>query len=131
MGKKAHGRLLHEIRDALIRHGFKPTTITTLETPERVRGLRVPGFTLRKHNDGKSVLLTHRLSRDPVLPDRDAAQALGQVQMRHLARYHAALEPEGFVCVDIHSRDPVKPYALWRRADEGRQRRNERQSTLL
>ena len=119
MGKKAHGRLVHELRAALIRHGFKPTTITTLEAPAGARQVRTPGFSLQKHSDCKSVRLRHRLSREPARLDRGAAQALGQVLVRHLVRYHAALEQEGFVCVDIRSHNPLEPYALWRRADEG------------
>ena len=118
MGKKAHGRLVHEIRAALIKHGFKPTTSTTLETPEGTLQVRTPGFSLQKHNDGKSVRLFPRLSREPATLDRGAAQALGQMLMRHLVRYHAALEQEGFVCIDIRSHNPREPYALWRRPDK-------------
>ena len=123
MGKKAHGRLVHELRAALIRHGFKPTTSTALETPAGTLQVRTPGFSLQKHNDGKSVRLLPRLSREPAVLDRAAAQALGQVLMRHLVRYHAALEQEGFVCIDIRSHDPLEPYALWQRANEGSRRR--------
>lgn len=110
MGKKAHGRLVHELRAALIRHGFKPTAVTMLATPEGARPVRTPGFSLQKHNDGQSVRLSYRLSREPTGLDRAAVQAQGQVLMRHLVRYHAPLEQAGFVCIELCSRNPLLSY---------------------
>jgi hypothetical protein len=59
MGKRAHGRLVREVREALYRTGFMPTRITRMDTPKGPRPVRSPGFKIEKHNDGKSVRLFH------------------------------------------------------------------------
>ena len=120
MGKKAHGRLVRELRDVLINSGFKPAALTALQTPAGARPVRAPGFSLRKHHDGRSVRLSYRLSRRPQGLSRDEAQAQGRTLLRLLARYHVPLERAGFVCAGLHSRDPLNPYSLWRRAEPGR-----------
>jgi hypothetical protein len=120
LGKKDHGRLVHEIREALIKHDFKPTAVTQLETAEGSRAVRSPGFKLEKHNDGKSVRLSHRLAVQPSNEalDWQSRQAMGGAQMKRLIRYNEALEQEGFICLAINSRDPLTPYSLWRRTDD-------------
>ena len=119
MGKKDHGRLVHEIRDALIKHGFEPTRITQLETAEGLRSHRTPGFQVEKHSDGKSVRLSYRIANRPSVEamDWEARQALGCALIKKLARYNATLEHEGFTCIALNSRDPAAPYSLWRRAE--------------
>jgi hypothetical protein len=119
MGKRDHGRLVHELRDALIARGFEPSRVTQLRDGAGVRSVRAPGFALQKHSDSKSVRLSHRAGRVTVPgPAADWAdwQARGAAQMRLLVRYHGALEHAGFVCVGVDSRDPMNPYSLWRRA---------------
>ncbi len=122
MGKKDHGRLVHEIRDALIRRGFQPTSVTQIETAEGIKAARVPGFKLEKHHDSKSVRLTHRTLDSPSLKamEWDARQTEGGIQMRMLVRYNATLEQEGFNCISINSHDPLTPYSLWQRARKSR-----------
>ncbi len=117
MGKRDHGRLVHEIRDALIKHGFKPTSITQVETPEGLNSARAPGFKLEKHNDSKSVRLAYRTLDSPSLKTMDwnTRQIEGSIQMKMLIRYNAILEKESFTCIAINSHDPLTPYSLWRR----------------
>ena len=119
MGKRDHGRLVNEIRDALIKHGFEPTRITQLETPEGVRSYRTSGFKVEKHSDSKSARLSYRMAIVPPIETMDwgLRQALGVAQMKRLVGYNAALEQEGFTCIAINSRDPASPYSLWRRAE--------------
>ncbi len=118
MGKRDHGRLVHEVRGALIKDGFEPTRVVSLDSPEGSRGARIPGFKVEKYNDGKSVRLSHRTPRQPSAEEMGwhARQSLGGALMRRLVGYHAVLEREGFVCVAINSREPLAPYSLWRRA---------------
>jgi hypothetical protein len=123
MGKKEHGRLVHDLRDALIRRGFEPTCVTQLETPEGLLPCRTPGFNIEKHNDSKSVRLSYRmakaLSAEAISSiDWQSRQALGCVQMKHLVRYNAVLEQEGFIFVAVDSRNPLAPYSLWKRTHE-------------
>ena len=118
MGKRDHGRLVHELRDALIAHNFRPSGVTRLEGGADARSIRVPGFALQKHNDGRSVRLSHRTGHVGTPgPAADWAewQARGAAQMRLLVRYHAALEQAGFVCVGVDSSNPMNPYSLWQR----------------
>lgn len=119
MGKRDHGRLVHEIRDALIKHGFKPYRSTQLDTPEGLRGARSPGFKLDKHHDGKSVRLFYRMAVAPSVEamDRNSSQAQACALMKKLVRYNATLEQEGFTCLAINSHDPLASYSLWRRAN--------------
>ena len=121
MGKRDHGRLVHEVRDALLKHGFAPTRLTRLETPEGVRTVRSPGFKLDKHHDSKSVRLSYRLAVQPEVDGTDwlSRQALGAAQMKRLVSYHSVLEQEGFTCLELNSRNPLAPYSLWRRATGG------------
>ena len=119
MGKRDHGRLMHELREALITRGFEPSRVTRLQDEADTRSVRVPGFSLQKHNDGKSVRLSHRAGRvvgEGPATDWAEWQARGEARMRLLVRYNAPLEGAGFVCVGINSRDPMNPYSLWRRA---------------
>ena len=114
MGKKTHGRLVHEIRQLLLRRGFDPTRVTHLATQ---KGVRSPGFKVEKHNDGKSVRLFH------VLPE-----FMGEVRNRHVARpprrvrrdrlfeYSVPLEQEGFTCIAVNNQGPLAPHSLWRHA---------------
>ena len=118
MGKRDHGRLVHEIRDALIKHNFKPTRITQLETTEGLRSYRTPGFKVEKHTDSKSARLSYRAADTPSMEamDWNSRQALGCALMKKLVAYNAVLEQEGFTCITINSRDPTAPYSLWRRS---------------
>jgi hypothetical protein len=116
LGKKAHGRLVHEIRQSLLRHGFYPTRITQLEAQKGVRELRLPGFKVEKHNDGKSVRLFH------VPPDfvaearsRHLTRPAGRVRRDGLVEYGVPLEREGFTCIAVNSHGPSGPHSLWRR----------------
>ncbi len=121
MGKKAHGRLVHEVREALYRAGFMPTRITQLDTPGGLRAARSPGFKVEKHNDGKSVRLLHVMTGAAAKPsDRHSRLSLEREQMKRLIGYNAALEQEGFARVAIHGQDRSAPYSLWRRAAEAR-----------
>lgn len=118
MGKKDHGRLVHEIRDALISGGFEPTQITPVESPEGKRALRSPGFKVEKHTDSKSVRLSHRTAQQSPSSeemDWETRQAEGSALMRKLIRYNVPLERAGFVCIAVDSRDAFAPYSLWRR----------------
>jgi hypothetical protein len=118
MGKRVHGRLVHEVREALYRAGFMPTRITQLDAPKGTRPVRSPGFKVEKHNDGKSVRLFHITSDDPwEAMERHSKLSLGYVQMRSLVSYNTALEQEGFSRIAINNRDPLAPYSLWRSVD--------------
>jgi hypothetical protein len=123
MGKRDHGRLVHEVRSALINGEFEPTRVVSLDSPEGMRGARIPGFKVEKYNDGKSVRLSYRTAQQPSVDEMGwhARQALGGALMRRLVGYHAVLEREGFACVGINSRDPLTPYSLWRRTEESEQ----------
>ncbi len=114
--------MVHEIRDALIRRGFKPTSIIQTETSEGLESTRVPGFKLEKHSDSKSVRLSHRTMDSPSLKamDWNTRQIEGGIQMKMLVRYNAILEQEGFNCIAINSHDPLTPYSLWRRINGNR-----------
>jgi hypothetical protein len=120
MGKKDQGRLVHEIRDTLIKHDFKPVRITQIETPEGLRGIRTSGFKVEKHHDSKSVRLYYQMALTPPVETMDwpSRQALGAAQMKRLVRYNEILEREGFTCMSINSRDPSAPYSLWRRVHQ-------------
>lgn len=61
MGKKAHGRLLSEIRTTLIGTGFFPKRVTLLdaEPGERQRAVYSDGFTLAKYRERKSISLAY------------------------------------------------------------------------
>jgi hypothetical protein len=116
LGKKAHGRLVHEIRQSLLRHGFDPTRITQLETQKGVREVRSPGFKVEKHNDGKSVRLFHvppSFARE--VGNRHVARPIGRVQMDRLVEYGVPLKQEGFTCIAVNSHGPSAPHSLWRR----------------
>ena len=123
MGKRDHGRLVSEIRSALLRRGFEPSRVTRLETPEGARTVRSPGFKLERHSDSKSVRLSYRGADGPLPKATDlvSRQALGRARMKRLVGYNAPLEQEGFTCVGLDSRDPLAPYSLWRRASHSRQ----------
>ncbi len=120
MGKRDHGRLVHEIRNALLDSGFQPTKLTQAEAA--VNGpplcIRQPGFTLQKHHDSKSVRLSYRSTGapSPVAGGLVERQAFGEVMMRRLVSHNAALEGAGFVCLEINSQDVTAPYSVWRRA---------------
>lgn len=113
MGKRVHGRLVHEVRDTLYRAGFMPTRITQLDTPKGQRPVRSPGFKVEKHNDGKSVRLFHITTAGPA---EATERHLKCVQARGLAFYNKALEQKGFTRVAINNRDRLTPYSLWQRA---------------
>jgi hypothetical protein len=119
MGKRDHGRLVHELRDSLVAQGFEPSRVTQLRDESGARSVRTPGFLLQKHTDSKSVRLSHRAGR--VVEEGPGVtwakwRERGEVRLRLLVRYHAALERAGFACVGVDSRDPMNPYSLWRRA---------------
>ncbi len=121
MGKKAHGRLVHEIREALYRAGFMPTRVTQLDTPKGLRAMHSPGFKVEKHNDGKSVRLLHVTTRVAAEPsDRHSRLSLEREQVKRLIGYSAALKQEGFARVAPPIRDRPAPYSLWRRTVEAR-----------
>ncbi len=117
MGKRDHGRLVQEIRTALINSGFEPSRITQMESAEGTRAVRSPGFKVEKHTDSKSVRLSYRVPRQPSGAEMSwhTRQSVGSVLMRKLVRYNATLEQAGFTCIAINSRDPLAPYSLWRR----------------
>ena len=121
MGKRDHGRLVHEVRDVLIRHGFKPNQLTQLETPEGRREVRTPGFKVEKHSDSKSVRLSYPMVVPPSTDSMSwiSKQAMGRERMKRLVSYNETLEREGFTCIAIDSRNPLAPYSLWRRAHKG------------
>jgi len=87
-----------------------------METPNGLRPARSPGFKVEKHNDGKSVRLSHRMTNPAgaATIDLSSRQSLGSMQMKKLVAYHAPLEQEGYVCIAINSRDPLAIYSLWR-----------------
>lgn len=116
MGKKAHGRLVHEIRQSLLRHGFDPTRITQMETQKGMREVCSPGFKVEKHNDGMSVRLFYVLpSPMREMGNRHVTRPKGRVQKDWLVEYGAPLEHEGFICIAFNSQGPLAPYSLWRR----------------
>lgn len=123
MGKRDQGRLVHEIREALLERGLQPTKITqseaTAPSEHESTSIRQPGFTIQKHHDGKSARLSYRSTAAP--PDasegRAARQTFGELMMRRLISHNAALEGAGFACLEINSRTPLAPYSLWRRAN--------------
>jgi hypothetical protein len=114
MGKRIHGRLVHEVREALFRAGFMPTRITQLDTPKGPSATRSPGFKVEKHNDGKSVRLFHIMTGVQ-------AGAMGRhfkpfpesAQMKRLDAYDAALEQQGFARIAVVGGGRLAPYALW------------------
>ena len=119
MGKRDHGRLVHEIRNALLDSGFQPTKLTQPQAAVNAPPLciRQPGFTLQKHHDGKSARLSYRsTSAPPISGGLVERQAFGEVMMRRLISHNAALEGAGFVCLEINSQDVTAPYSVWRRA---------------
>jgi hypothetical protein len=116
LGKKAHGRLVHEIRRSLLRHGFDPARITRLENQRGVREVRSPGFKVERHNDGKSVRVFH------VPPNflgemrsHHRARRVGRVQRDRLVEYGVPLEREGYTCMAVSSHGPLAPHSIWRR----------------
>ena len=114
MGKRNHGRLVHEIRRSLLRHGFAPTRLTQLETHKGMCAVRSPGFKVEKHNDGKSARLFHVLPKFLAeVRGRHVPRHVGRVQRDRLVEYGVPLEQEGFACVGVNSRDPSVPYSLW------------------
>lgn len=118
MGKRDQGRLVHEIRDALLAHGFLPTSVTEIkDADDNLRGIRHPGFTVQKHNDGRSVRVGYRATTPPPVKGYGwvELQAYGEVQMRRLVGFNSVLEEAGFICIQIESRNPVSPYSIWRR----------------
>ncbi len=118
MGKRDQGRLVHEIRDALLARDFLPSRVTTIEaeTGKELKGIRHPGFTVQKHG-GKSVRLSYRTTTKA--PVRGSGwvgvQAYAEARMRKLVSFNRALEEAGFVCSEINSRDPMAPYSVWER----------------
>lgn len=121
MGKRAHGRLVHEVREALYKAGFMPTRITQLDTPRGLRATRFPGFKVEKHNDGQSVRLFHVTAcASAELTDRHSRLLLGRSQVRRLEDYKTKLERQGFISVGSDGGDRLTPYSLWRRAAKDR-----------
>lgn len=121
MGKRDQGRFVHEVRSALLESGFQPTKVTQSEAAavnENQLSIRQPGFTIQKHNDGKSVRLSYRSTAAPpdVSEGRAARQAFSETMMRRLISHNAALDSVGFVCIEINSEIPIAPYSIWRRA---------------
>ncbi len=122
MGKRDQGRLVHEIREALLERGLQPTKITQSAVAavgeHQPTTILQPGFTIQKHNDGKSARLSYRTTAAPpdVSEGRAARQTFGELMMRRLISHNAALEGAGFVCLEINSRIPIAPYSIWRRA---------------
>jgi hypothetical protein len=118
MGKRVHGRLVHEARDTLYRAGFMPTRITQLDTPKGPRPVRSPGFKVEKHNDGKSIRLFHITTAGPAEAiECHSRLSLERAQMRRLTSYDKALEHEGFTRVAVNNRDRLTPYSLWQRVN--------------
>ncbi len=121
MGKRDHGRLVHEVRVALLESGFQPARVPQVAAAVSgpPLGIRQPGFTIQKHNDGKSARLSYRSTAAPPdgLEGRAAQQAFGELMMRRLVSHNAALEGAGFVCLEINSQSPAAPYSVWRRAN--------------
>jgi hypothetical protein len=120
MGKRDQGRLVHEIRDALLAHGFQPTKVTQADPRLNVEltGIRQPGFTVQKHHDGLSARLAYRFASNSsrTMSGLVEVQALAEVYMRKLVAFNRPLEESGFICLEINSRHPLSPYSVWRRA---------------
>lgn len=118
MGKRTHGRLVHEVREALFRSGFMPTRVTCLGAPDRPHEVRSSGFKVEKHNDGKSVRVSHVTVPAAVgAADAPAKVFLSQARPRRQAEYAAALEREGFARVPAAAGEGSGPFSLWRRCD--------------
>lgn len=118
MGKRVHGRLVHEIRDTLYRAGFMPTRITQLDTPKGQHPVRSPGFKVEKHNDGKSVRLFHITTAGPAgATERHSTLSPECAQAGKLVSYSAALEQAGFFRIAVNNQDRLAPYSLWQRVD--------------
>jgi hypothetical protein len=118
MGKRVHGRLVHEVREALLRAGFMPIRITQLDAPEFPRAVRSPGFKVEKHNDGKSVRLFHiTAGAREVATKRDSGLSFESAQMKRLVAYGAALEQQGFTRITVIGGGRLTPCSLWRRVD--------------
>ncbi len=116
MGKRVHGRTVHEVRETLFRAGFMPARITQLETPGGRSPVHSPGFKVEKHNDGKSVRLFHVMAparaeaRSRVtMPSQEGAH------MQKLIAYGATLEQQGFTRIAVNCRGRSGSYSLWRR----------------
>lgn len=120
MGKRAHGRLVHEVREALYKAGCMPTRITRLDTPKGLRASRSAGFKVEKHNDGKSVRLFHVTVGAPGGADRHSSLLIERSQVSRLEDYKPKLERQGFTSVGFDGRDRLAPYSLWRLAAEAR-----------
>jgi hypothetical protein len=121
VGKRAHGRLVHEVREALFRAGFLPTRVTQLDTPRGLRPTRSPGFKVEKHNDGKSVRLFHVAAGAPAGPtDSHPGPSPERSQTKRLADYKSELEQAGFASLNPDGRERPAPYTLWRRAAAAR-----------
>ncbi len=121
MGKRIHGRLVHEVRDMLCRAGYMPTRDTQLGDLGSLRPTRSPGFKVEKHNDGKSVRLTYVTAAGMTSATKrhpGSSPACSPAAM--IASYNAALEREGFIPIMVNDCDHMPPYTLWRRADESR-----------
>lgn len=131
MGKKVHGRLVHEIREALLRAGFMPIRITQLDAPQGPRAIRSPGFKVEKHNDGKSVRLFHiTAGAQAGAADRHSRLSFERAQMKRLVAYEATLEQQGFTRIAVAGEDRLTPCSLWRRVD-GSGRAEKRQNHSL
>ena len=131
MGKRAHGRLVHEVRAALSRAGFIPSRVTQLDTPNGLRATRAPGFKVEKHNDGKSVRLFHILAGPPAWAvDRHSRLSFESAQMKRLVAYEATLEQQGFTRIAVVGEGRLTPCSLWRRVD-GSGRSEKRQKPSL
>jgi hypothetical protein len=113
MGKRVHGRTVHDVRELLYRTGFMPTRITHVDTSKGPRPVSSPGFKVEKHNDGKSVRLFHIMQNVRV---DGMARVTRHSQMKMLVTYGTKLEQEGFTRIAVISRDSLEPFSLWRRA---------------
>jgi hypothetical protein len=131
MGKKVHGRLVHEVREALLRAGFMPIRITQLDAPEVPRAVRSPGFKVEKHNDGKSVRLFHIMAGARAgTADQHSRLSFESAQMKRLVAYDATLEQQGFTRIAVVGEGRLTPCSLWQRVD-GIGRAEKRQKPLL
>jgi len=84
------------------------TRVTCLDGPKGARAVRSPGFKVEKHNDGKSVRLSHVSVGLPAeKSDRRYEPSQGGARVNKLDAYSSALEQEGFIRIEFEGRTRI------------------------